>query len=324
MFSTNSENRWICPFCSKNFKTRRLLAQHKKELHYNIEHEYIQPPGGNCQYCNKECKFKNTLTLHEKYCKLNPNKIKCKGHSVSEESKEKIRQAAKNGNMGGYRKGAGYKNVKKGYYKGYWCDSSWELAFLIYCLEHNITIKRNEDKFPYVMDNEIHYYVPDFIVGSTYIEIKGKIDERCQYKFSQFPSNKKLKIYYKEEMKCFLKYVYNKYGKEFYTLFNGQKPIIKPKVVKDKQKRPKNKTELNYEYYKENGLLDNRGYYNAQKYSCEIWEERKQKIINSGIDLMKFGWVGKVMKQTGLTKRKLEDTIEHFWDYFKDKIFRRK
>lgn len=334
MFSTNSENRWICPFCSKNFKTRRLLAQHKKELHYNIKHEYVQPPGGNCQYCNKECKFKNTLTLHEKYCKLNPNRIKCKGHSVSEETKEKIRQAAKNSNMGGYRKGAGYKNVKKGYYKGYWCDSSWELAFLIYCLEHNITIKRNEDKFPYVMDNEIHYYVPDFIVGSTYIEIKGRIDDRCQYKFEQFPSDKKLKIYYEQDIKCFLNYVYNKYGKEYYTLFDGQKPIIKPKVKKEnninknkikvKQKRPKSKTELNYEYYKENGLLDNRGYYNAQKYSCEIWEERKQKIINSGINLMKFGCVGKVMKQTGLTKRTLEDTIEHFWDYFKDKIFRRK
>lgn len=95
MCLTNSEKRWICPFCNKNFKTRRLLAQHKKELHYNIKHEYIQSPGGNCQYCNKECKFKNTLTLHEKYCKLNPNRIKCKGHLVSEDTKEKIRQAAK-------------------------------------------------------------------------------------------------------------------------------------------------------------------------------------------------------------------------------------
>lgn len=38
-------------------------------------------------------------------------------------------------------------------------------------------------------------------------------------------------------------------------------------------------------------------------------KNENKKIINSGIDLMKFGWVGKVMKQTGLTKRKLEDTI---------------
>lgn len=88
-------------------------------------------------------------------------------------------------------------------------------------------------------------------------------------------------------MKINLNYVHNKYGKEYYTLFDGQKPIIKSKVKKEnkinktkikiKQKRIKSKTELNYEYYKENGLLDNRGYYNAQKYSCEIWEERKQK-----------------------------------------------
>lgn len=32
---------------------------------------------------------------------------------------------------------------KSGWYKGFWCDSSWELAFLIYHLEHEIPISRN-------------------------------------------------------------------------------------------------------------------------------------------------------------------------------------
>lgn len=30
----------------------------------------------NCKYCGKECKNKNSLILHEKYCKSNPNRVK--------------------------------------------------------------------------------------------------------------------------------------------------------------------------------------------------------------------------------------------------------
>ena len=33
-----------------------------------------------CQYCNKECKNKNSLVQHEIRCKLNPNKINCYGN----------------------------------------------------------------------------------------------------------------------------------------------------------------------------------------------------------------------------------------------------
>ena len=34
----------------------------------------------NCQYCNKECKNKNSLTQHEIRCNKNPNKIVCNGN----------------------------------------------------------------------------------------------------------------------------------------------------------------------------------------------------------------------------------------------------
>ena len=33
-------------------------------------------------------------------------------------------------------------NGKKGYYKGIYCDSTWELAFLVYCFDNNIPIIR--------------------------------------------------------------------------------------------------------------------------------------------------------------------------------------
>ena len=37
----------------------------------------------------------------------------------------------------------------KGWYKGFWCDSSWELAYVIYNLDHGIEFRRNTEKFEY-------------------------------------------------------------------------------------------------------------------------------------------------------------------------------
>lgn len=69
---------------------------------------------------------------------------------------------------------------------------------------------------------------------------------------------------------------------------------------------------------------DKSGKGNPSILSEEIWIERKNLILNCGIDLMKFGWVGKVEKETGYTKRIIEDTLEHFNNEFEGKYFRRK
>lgn len=41
-------------------------------------------------------------------------------------------------------------------------------------------------------------------------------------------------------------------------------------------------------------------------------------ILNSGIDLTKYGWVGKVIEKTGLTKRIIENTVQRFEELKKD------
>jgi hypothetical protein len=64
-----------------------------------------------------------------------------------------------------------------------------------------------------------------------------------------------------------------------------------------------------------------KGYYHLPD---NVWEERKMMMFNSGIDMSKFGWQSKMVNHTGLTKRVIERTIEHFYDEFKDKIFKRK
>ena len=118
---------------------------------------------------------------------------------------------------GGYRHGSGHG--KHGVYKGYRCDSSWELAYVIYNLEHDIKFERNHERFLYNLNGKPHYYIPDFICDGKYIEIKGYINESWNAKVEQFPKDKQLVILYEDAMKPYLEYVVDKYGKDFISLY---------------------------------------------------------------------------------------------------------
>ena len=74
----------------------------------------------------------------------------------------------------------------------------------------------------------------------------------------------------------------------------------------------------------QNGLLRADGHINGKGVPTMEWTRRKDLILNSGVDLLKFGWVGKVEKATHLTKRVIEATIRRFPDVFEGRYFRRK
>jgi hypothetical protein len=117
---------------------------------------------------------------------------------------------------GGYRKEAGTRY--SGWYRGYFCNSSWELAWIIFSLEHNIKFSRNLEGFDYNFGGSIHKYYPDFLLeDSTFIEVKGYETEQWKAKLQQFP--KKLTVISKKEMKPILAYVRSKYGKQFINLY---------------------------------------------------------------------------------------------------------
>ena len=116
---------------------------------------------------------------------------------------------------GGYRKGSG--RGKKGRYKGFWCDSSWELAWVVYNLDNNIFFERNTEFFEYIYLGETHKYLPDFKIGKKYFEIKGYLTEQSICKINSFKGH--LEIIDKYKIKPFLEYVINKYGKDFIKLY---------------------------------------------------------------------------------------------------------
>lgn len=116
------------------------------------------------------------------------------------------------------------KRYKYGTYKGVHCDSSWELAFLIYNLEHNRDIKRCEEHFEYILDGHRHNYFPDFIMEDVYYEIKNYYTNTVYAKIKQFPSNKRLVIIDGKQIHKYLNYCKNKYGDSFYHIYDRSCP----------------------------------------------------------------------------------------------------
>ena len=116
---------------------------------------------------------------------------------------------------GGIKKGS--SRGKYGWYNGYWCDSSYELAYVIYCLEHNVKIERNTKGYEYYFKEKNHTYYPDFIVNGKLMEIKNYRSELTEAKLKCV--NEDIDILYRDTMKPYLDYVKNKYGKDFIKLY---------------------------------------------------------------------------------------------------------
>ena len=136
---------------------------------------------------------------------------------LEQERRLKIREAALRRNLGGYQPGSG--RGKKGWYKGIFCDSSWELAYVIYCIDHQIDIKRNTTKLTYIWKEKIRTYIPDFVINGNLIEIKGYRTEQWEAKLTANPS---VTVLYESDMKPILSFVIDKYSKDYIHLYEGR------------------------------------------------------------------------------------------------------
>jgi hypothetical protein len=96
---------------------------------------------------------------------------------------------------------------QKGNYQNIRYDSSWELAFIKYCLVNDIKIERNKKGFVYWYEDKKHKYYPDFYLPEVdlFIEVKNKYLlglEQTTEKINQFPH--KLDIYGDDKIKSIL------------------------------------------------------------------------------------------------------------------------
>lgn len=211
-------------FCSRACANSRNHSEETKQKTANSLKEYYKthdfPIGfacyignnGNtsryktytCRYCGKDFTMNDDRDITGRtYCSL-----KCKENWKKEFA-----------NLGGYREGSG--RGKSGWYKGIYCSSTWELAYLIYYLDHNLRIERCKEKRSYIFEGKIHNYYPDFVTDNGIIEIKGYSTEQWQAKQEQNPDVITL---YKNDMKPYLQYVHDKYTNDIVSLYDNEKP----------------------------------------------------------------------------------------------------
>lgn len=160
----------------------------------------------NCPMCNKE---------YNSYRYGSKPRVYCSRVCYLDDTTGKFR----NFSTGGYRPGSG--RGKSGWYRGIWCDSSYELCYLMYCLDHNISITRNKVRYPYVdIEGKSRNYIPDFIINATCtIEIKGYKEPNFDLKIAACPN---ITVLFKDDLKKEFEYVERVYGKDFISNYEIQ------------------------------------------------------------------------------------------------------
>ena len=236
----NKKQKCYCQYCGKECTSLNSLKQHECRCNQNpqkIEIYYKGHPNtwsSNRTFIHKNGIHKFVLKeklndyikdgwvfgLDNEYKKKISNSLKgkAKGTSLTPEKelerKRKISETMKkNPQAGGYRKGSGVG--KQGWYKDIFCDSSWELAFVCYYKEHNMNIKRCNERRKYIFNNKEHIYIPDFVIDEGIIEIKGYSSKQWKEKELQNPD---IKVLYYKDVKMYLDYVISKYGDKFWEI----------------------------------------------------------------------------------------------------------
>ena len=218
----HTQEKWTCPKCRRHIHSRR-------ERHVEIcdglgpgAHRRKRGPG---QGWNKG------KTLAEIYGDERSEEIRAKlrvrtdAKRLAQQApsyREKCRLAAKKNGLGGPTKRGG--RGKHGWYKGIWCDSSWELAWVLYHIDHGISFVRNDIGFEYTFNSKNRKYFPDFVLDDgTYVEVKGWITEEFKQKLLAFPHP--IRVISRHEMAPFLEYVIMTYGPNFVELYQTKKQI---------------------------------------------------------------------------------------------------
>ena len=206
---------WKCRLCETVFSTRAELRHHMDLMHPNDKSHawnYGKTKETDIRLKEQGKQISETLKLGYKTGKI-------RTRTWTDDEKQAQSERAKSRKLGGYHRHGG--RGKRGWYKGYWCDSSWELAYVIYNLEHGIHFVRNRVGFDYEYDGIIRKYYPDYILDDgSYVEVKGYEDRKAKVKHKSFiSSGHTLNVIGKDEIKPYLKYAIEKYGKKFTDLY---------------------------------------------------------------------------------------------------------
>lgn len=213
--------RFCCRSCANSRERSEELRQrlgHKAAIRIQSSDSYLTPSARLSRQREEEYRAAPTYCcicgapLDYAHRERSTCSKKCKNVLASQQKKLLVQQ------RGGNLNPAPNKNCKSGIYKGIHCDSSWELAFVVYHLDHGIPVMRNTIGYPYEYQGEQHLYYPDFIVNGEVYEVKNHITDLVRVKAAAVPPGILYHIVSMQEIKPMLQYCCQKYGKNFWKV----------------------------------------------------------------------------------------------------------
>lgn len=278
-----------------------------------------------CKYCHKTCKNAISLSAHERLCPMNKDRVyvnHTKGHTpwnkgLTKITSDKVRNIAKRTSEAlrgkpGHKHSEATKRLlsdirKKQIAKngGVWWNSrsKCKRSYAEEWIERLLKKETSDIKFYeeyHIGKWFLDFAWPDRKIG---LEIDGAQHEWTERKQSDAEKDSYCQSLGWTILRLKWSDICN----------NTQQAIavIKEFVVNSKI--------IDYQFsVKKPRIL--KGYYHLSE---DEWNNRRVQILNSGIDLSKFGWKSKMIKHTGMTKRVIERTIEHFIDEFKHIVYKR-
>lgn len=160
----SSLNRYTCSEeCSNKLKkVSNKLAAEKRRV--KAQDRELRPVWNKGLTKETDERLKKSSETAKRRNIENPARVLKRKHSAETIVKLKI-------NAGGVRRGSG--RGKSGWYKGYWCDSTYELVWIIYQLDNGKHPVRNTLAYFYQWDGKLRRYYPDFVLDGVVYEIKG-------------------------------------------------------------------------------------------------------------------------------------------------------
>lgn len=293
MDNANKKYEWKCRGCGEVFSSRWKLRNHRKEMHPAfsknkfVGNHFI--PTTKCQFCDRTFNNSSGLTMHERSCINNPDRIMVKGHSVSNEVRERISKTM--------------KEIYKG--KSIWSTQIEKRKSYAEQYFDNI--------FPEAKKN---YHVNRFFLDlawpekKCYIEVNGE----QHYTESGIIHDKEREEILKEEGWTLISKIR---WKDFQRMSISQRELFVENLKKSIEDRTfiespviENASKNKKSSYKES--LDN------------LKNTRWELIQKSDIDFQKFGWVKKVSEMFGIAENKAGKYIRKNYPDFYETCYKRK
>ena len=201
-----SNKIWHCKWCGLKFTSRSKMYDHVHTIHGRFDCAWNK---GLTEKTSKSvAKAAKTLRDGYKLKRITPSFL---GRHLTQAHKDKI--------IATYLQNR-TNNKYRGTYKGIYFQYSFELAWIVWNLEHGIKIFRCEETFQY-WDSELQKertYYPDFVLeDGTIVEIKGRVISSTLDKQKAMIEvyHKKYLLLTQDKIQHCIDYCKEKYGNDF-------------------------------------------------------------------------------------------------------------